>query len=148
MQLNFEQSKRNLVAHSKADDEGITAIAANDPESGVNTALQIIRGANGGCEASVLVLGRFQSSRITLGPQGARQSDSIEFSTVHSAKVREADYVIVLDLVDKRYGFPCLVVDDPLLDLGPHQPSMSRTPMLKNGGCSTWRSRGRVRAHT
>ena len=96
----------------------------------------------------MLVLGRFQSSRTTLGPQGARQSDSIEFSTVHSAKGREADYVIVLDLLDKRYGFPCLVVDDPLLDLGPRQPSMSRTPMLKNGGCSTWRSRGRVRAHT
>ena len=68
-------------------------------------------------EASVLVLGRFQSSRTALGPRRGRQSDGIEFSTVHSAKGREADYVIVLDLVDKRYGFPCLVVDDPLLDL-------------------------------
>ena len=68
-------------------------------------------------EVSVSVLGRFQSSRTALGPRRGRQSDGIEFSTVHSAKGPEADYVIVLDLVDKRYGFPCLVVDDPLLDL-------------------------------
>ena len=30
----------------------------------------------------------------------------MEFSTVHGAKGREADYVIVLDLNDGRWGFP------------------------------------------
>ena len=117
VQRNPEQTKRNLVANSQAGDEGITIIAADDSESGVNTALQMIRKADDAREASVLVLGRFQSSRTVLGPRRGRQSAGIEFSTVHSAKGRESDYVIVLDLVDKRYGFPCLVVDDPLLDL-------------------------------
>ena len=41
----------------------------------------------------------------------------VEFSTVHGAKGREADYVIVLDLNDGRWGFPSKVEDDPLLEL-------------------------------
>jgi len=41
----------------------------------------------------------------------------VSFSTVHAAKGREADYVIVLDLKDDRWGFPSLVEDDPILDL-------------------------------
>ena len=117
VQLNPEQTKRNLVANSQEGDEGITIIAADDSESGVNTALQMIRKADDARDASVLVLGRFQSSRTAMGPRRGRQTNGIEFSTVHSAKGREADYVIVLDLRDSRYGFPCLVVDDPLLDL-------------------------------
>ena len=41
----------------------------------------------------------------------------MEFSTVHGAKGREADYVIVLDLNDGRWGFPSKIEDDPLLEL-------------------------------
>ena len=41
----------------------------------------------------------------------------VEFSTVHGAKGREADYVVVLDLDDARRGFPSRIEDDPLLDL-------------------------------
>ena len=39
------------------------------------------------------------------------------FSTAHSTKGQEADYVVVLDLRDNRYGFPCRVEDDPLLGI-------------------------------
>ena len=34
VQLNPEQTRRGLVAHSQAGDEGITVIAANDPVKG------------------------------------------------------------------------------------------------------------------
>ena len=40
----------------------------------------------------------------------------MEFTTVHGAKGREADYAIVLDLNDGRWGFPSKVEDDPLLE--------------------------------
>ena len=39
------------------------------------------------------------------------------FSTVHSAKGREADYVVVLDLKDGRWGFPSRIEDNSLLEL-------------------------------
>ena len=62
------------------------------------------------------MLGRYQSSQKALGRR--RKSNAhVEFSTVHSAKGREADYVIVLDLKDNKYGFPCRVEDDPILEL-------------------------------
>ncbi len=117
VQRNPEQTKRSLSAHQQEGGEGITVIAANDQESGVNMALTMIREANPEGKESVLVLGRFQSSRAALGNRRGRERDGIEFSTAHSAKGREADYVIVLDLTDERYGFPCLIADDPLLDL-------------------------------
>ena len=41
----------------------------------------------------------------------------VEFSTVHAAKGREADFVIVLDLKDGRRGFPSQMEDDPLMEL-------------------------------
>ena len=77
----------------------------------------MIRETQDGEAASVLVLGRYVSSRRALGGRRDSRAGNVEFSTVHSAKGREADYVIVLDLRDGRYGFPCRVEDDPLLEI-------------------------------
>ena len=117
VQRNPEQTKRSLTAHRQDGDRGITVIATDDPEDGVDTALQLIHDADDTRRGSVLVLGRFQSSRAALGTRRNKRNHRVEFSTIHSAKGREADYVVILDLEDGRYGFPCLVVDDLLLDL-------------------------------
>ena len=131
VQRNPEQTKRRFAAH-REEDEGITVIASNDEESGINTALRMIREADPDGESSVLVLGRFQSSRRALGGRRGRRRDGLEFSTVHGAKGREADYVIVLDLTDERYGFPCLTTDDALLDLV--SPPTGAAPFPARGG--------------
>ena len=65
---------------------------------------------------SVLALGRYRGSREALPPPH-RGRLGVEFSTVHAAKGREANYVIVLDLRDARHGFPSQLEDDPLLNL-------------------------------
>lgn len=116
VQRNPEQTKRALIANQPSS-HGITVIATDHPEDGVNTAFRSIRDADDTGRGSVLVLGRFQSSRAAFGLPGSPRNSRVEFSTIHSAKGREADHVIILDLADARYGFPCLVVDDPLLDL-------------------------------
>ena len=41
----------------------------------------------------------------------------IKFSTVHGSKGNEADYVIILNIDNGKFGFPSKVVDDPILDL-------------------------------
>lgn len=41
----------------------------------------------------------------------------IQFSTIHSVKGREADYVFVLDVDAGEYGFPGEIDDDPVLQL-------------------------------
>ena len=117
VQRNPEQTKRDLQAHLQDGDEGITVIASRDAEDGLNRALRLIRETDGGEDASVLVLGRYVASRKALGGRRDSRAGNVEFSTVHSAKGREADYVVVLDLRDGRYGFPCRVEDDPLLEI-------------------------------
>ena len=61
----------------------------------------------------------------------------MEFSTVHGAKGREADYVIVLDLNDGRWGFPSKVEDDPVLELVLPRFLGECTRLRKNGVSST-----------
>ena len=126
VRCNPEQTQRTLRSTSAAKDKGITIVnhpalddypENYDPAKGLRRALQDIETTAEGKQRSILVLGRYRSSREFL-PQG-KQSKllKLEFSTVHAAKGREADYVVVLDLTDDRRGFPSRVEDDPLLDL-------------------------------
>ncbi len=67
-------------------------------------------------KASVLILGRYKFDR-ELVPDKTPTCLSVDFMTVHSAKGREADYVIIPNVNDARLGFPSQVEDDPLLDM-------------------------------
>ncbi|MCY4529156.1 MAG: UvrD-helicase domain-containing protein, partial [Chloroflexi bacterium] len=109
---NPEQWKRTLTSASVTVDRGITVIY-EDPAAGLQRAREDIQTSAPVNGHSVLVLGRYKSSEKAL--QGKTPSD--EFSTVHRAKGRESDYLVVLDLKDGRWGFPSKVEDDPLLEL-------------------------------
>lgn len=41
----------------------------------------------------------------------------IEFSTVHSSKGNEADYVIIINLDKGKFGFPSKIENDPILNI-------------------------------
>ena len=115
---NPAQTQRTLRPADGVRDEGVTVIASDDAARGLQTALQDIEEHEGsdGPPISVLVLGRYRGSRGAL-PRPRRGRLRVEFSTVHAAKGREADYVVVLDLRDARRGFPSQHEDDPLLGL-------------------------------
>ena len=116
---NPAQTRRTLRPAEGVRDGGVTVVAGDDPKRGLEDALRDIEsqeGANGGPPISVLVLGRYRSSREALSAR-RRGRLRVEFSTVHAAKGREADYVVLLDLRDARRGFPSQLEDDPLLDL-------------------------------
>ena len=125
---NPEQTQRDLEPGNRQTDLGITVISSWEQPQGVRTALTDIsrreraRVDEGRAEQeedrrSVLALGRYKRSRNDLrGIPGSRRSE-VEFSTVHSAKGRESDYGLVLDLKDDRMGFPSQIEDDPLLEL-------------------------------
>ena len=42
---------------------------------------------------------------------------NIQFKSIHASKGLEADYVMVLNLNNDKYGFPSLLEDDPLISL-------------------------------
>ena len=107
---NPEQTQRPLRSNSSARDDGVTVVAADDTPSGVQKALRAIKDIARDETPEVLVLGRYNNSRQAV-PGG------VGFNTVHRAKGTEADYVIVVDLTDDRWGFPSQIDDDPLLEL-------------------------------
>ena len=53
---------------------------------------------------------------ITYSPKGAKPIE-IGYMTVHKSKGLQADNVIVIGLLNERYGFPNMVADDPILEL-------------------------------
>ena len=110
---NPEQWKRSLTSASVAEDRGITVVTADDPATGLQRAREDIQASARGNGHSVLVLGRYKLSQNAL----KSKTPGEEFSTVHGAKGREADYVVVLDLKDGRWGFPSRIEDNSLLEL-------------------------------
>ena len=111
---NPEQTQRTLTSASGAEDKGITVVTTDDPATGLQRAREDIEASARGKGYSVLVLGRYKSSENVLLQS---KSPWEEFSTIHRAKGREADYVVVLDLKDGRWGFPSRIEDNSLLDL-------------------------------
>lgn len=107
---NPEQTQRPLRTASTAPDHGITIVAADDPLEGATSALRDIERLAADRPQEVLALGRYKTAK-------AHVPAEVEFSTVHSAKGREADYVIVFDLKDIRRGFPSQMTDDAVLEL-------------------------------
>ena len=115
---NPAQTQRTLRPAQGVRDGGVTVIASEDPARGLRDALHDIQACEGadGPPVAVLVLGRYRRSRGAL-PSPRQGRLRLEFSTVHAAKGREADYVVVLDLRDARLGFPAQHGEDPLLRL-------------------------------
>ncbi len=114
---NPEQTQRPLLPASEAADEGIAVVTDSSPAGGMVRALQDIEARAQGQQRTVLTLGRYRQRRGELPTPPRTGPLRVEFSTVHGAKGREADYVIVLNLNDGRWGFPSKVEDDPLLEL-------------------------------
>ncbi len=69
--------------------------------------------------ATIYILGRYSFSKPIFLKTISKQYPQyhFQFDTVHGSKGKEADFVIVVDVNDDRYGFPSKIVNEPLLDL-------------------------------
>ncbi|MYD97904.1 MAG: AAA family ATPase [Gammaproteobacteria bacterium] len=121
---NPEQISRKLQARGRKPDLGITVVFDSSREKGIDAAIGDIlsRIPASGLDdpqagPSLLVLARYKASLPNAVGLRDRWGVRVECGTVHGAKGREADFVVVLDLNDGRYGFPSKVEDDPVLAL-------------------------------
>lgn len=89
----------------------------------------ILAGANGG-KGTALILGRYHFNQPeefdAIAAKLGRGGIATEFLTAHTAKGREADYVIVLGLEAGEYGFPANVSDDAVLKMVLTEPEPFR----------------------
>jgi len=69
--------------------------------------------------ATVFLLGRYKHNIPQKFAQLRQQYKNlrIKYLTVHAAKGSEADYVIIMDVISGKYGFPAEIADDPLLGI-------------------------------
>ena len=118
VQRNPAQIPRTLKGREADAKDGVAIITAVRAADGAERALaDIAARVPPGQEATVLVLGRYRSTVNDMRSLSPRPGIRVETSTVHSAKGREADYAVVLDLIEGHLGFPSTKEDDPLLSL-------------------------------
>jgi len=124
VQKNSHQIKKALHSNIQADDSSVWVIKyaygkPNEKINAIRRAFVEIEKVQQGVKASVFILGRYKKSNSSniKAIQKTYPHLKIEFMTCHSAKGLEADFVIVLDLVNNNMGFPCQIENDPLIDL-------------------------------
>ena len=125
---NPSQMSKTISSLAMTDGPSVSLIRVLRRERGLELALDAIERRVTASErpekASVLILGRYHFELDDLRAEpGMRQRLKAsrllkaEFSTVHAAKGKEADYVIVVGLAEGRYGFPCEVPSEEILEL-------------------------------
>ncbi len=115
---NPSQIQKIIQSHTQIDVNAVSLIKTNQSEIGLEAALKAIN-EKVSKTASVLLLGRFSfNSPPNLNALKKQYTNlNIVFMTAHSSKGKEADYVIVLNLIKGKHGFPSEISTHPLLEL-------------------------------
>jgi DNA helicase IV len=117
---NPAQLKKNLRAVRRSQGPAVELIEGK-VEEGLERALgliDVLEGSDGEPIASVMVLGRYRHScppPILSAAATRHPTLRLSYRTVHRSKGLEADYVVLVDVITGRYGFPTEMADDPVL---------------------------------
>ncbi|CAA9538184.1 MAG: DNA helicase IV [uncultured Thermomicrobiales bacterium] len=122
---NPGQLKKSLRAHRGSARElpiavvfDETRVSSTQASASLNTVLGEIVAAARGKDIEVFILGRYRFNAPEdldeLTSRWSSQRIRLTFLTAHSAKGKEADYVIVVGLEAGEYGFPANIADDPV----------------------------------
>ena len=123
---NPEQIKKTIGSLSQVKEPAISLVRVLDADKGLRLALGTIRErsiAKSRKKTSVLVLARYNFVLDQWNSPAARRRLKDEFPmtdislmTVHSAKGKEADYVITVGLEKGKHGFPSEKETDSILE--------------------------------
>jgi len=125
---NQNQYKKNLLADS-VDHPGITIVWYDRHQQAFLNTLQHINSLEQYAEVQVIgryskkfypeifdqidVNGYYVQQRLDMEPLKLR----VKYTTAHSAKGTESDYIVLLGVKSDKYGVPCEIEDDPVLRL-------------------------------
>lgn len=136
VQANPRQIKKTVETTNLYAKKALHAFAAEtqplalerleqDLQSMYNFAREGKLSADSSDRISVMMLGRYNNDE----PPGWRLWQRrfadflhIEYRTVHSSKGLEADYVMLLNVVEGMMGFPSQITDDPVLQIAMPEP--------------------------
>lgn len=121
---NPDQMKKSIASLSRTNEPAVSLARSMDGDKGLRLALGAISSrARSGGKTSVLVLARYNFiiDAWASGMEKRRIAAQfpkldISFMTVHSAKGKEADYVVVVGLEKGKNGFPSEKETDTILE--------------------------------
>lgn len=115
---NPAQLEKTIHSARMVNKSAVSLIKTASEATGINAALTAIYQEQAGSSASVLILARFSFKKPDLSDLKQQfPSLNIEFMTVHAAKGKEADYVIIVGLEHGKHGFPSEKSTHPLLEM-------------------------------
>jgi len=116
--MNPNQIKKQLISDRGAIGPAITLFWSDACEDTIAKILSSIKSSEKRRE-KVFIVGRYNHQIPGNLPQLKKLFPNlrISFTTAHSSKGKESDYVIVIGLTSQRYAFPSQIADDPVLDL-------------------------------
>jgi DNA helicase-4 len=114
---NPVQIKKTIISRRKEENPVVTIIQNSTKQSVKETISRIAKESRE--KESVFVIGRYGYLKPENFHSLRREFPGlvIEFTTAHSSKGLEADYVILVGLTSGEYGFPCEIADDPVPNL-------------------------------
>jgi DNA helicase-4 len=116
---NPEQIRKDIFSHKSVDSNAITLVQYyQDIDRAIQECVEDVRSNDSG-GGTIYILGRYSFSKPSSLSTILKYYPeySFSFDTVHASKGKEADYVIIVDVNDDRYGFPSNIQNDPLLEL-------------------------------
>ena len=116
---NPAQIKKDVTSHTSVPTNAVTLVEYyEDVDRAVQNCVEGIRSMHPE-PATIYILGRYSFSKPAFLQTMAMHYPEYKFlfDTVHGSKGKEADFVIVVDVNDDRYGFPSKIENEPLLDL-------------------------------
>lgn len=120
---NPKQVKKNITTHTQVNKPAVSLLrhgtTGESVESPIERIIQkIVSGPQQNC--SIFILARYNyllPDRPTLNNISKRYPHiSIQAMSIHASKGKEADYVVVMDLVKGSSGFPSQKLTHPLLE--------------------------------
>lgn len=116
---NPAQIKKDVTSQTSVPTNGVTLVEYyDDVDRAIQHCVEDIRTKHPE-PATIYILGRYSFSKPAFLQTMAKQYPEYKFlfDTVHGSKGKEADFVIVVEVNDGKYGFPSKIANEPLLDL-------------------------------
>lgn len=123
---NKDQISKEVSSFRRHDDPSVhVCFPSSDGENYLSDILeQIAYETDGDATAEVLILGRYNLKiyskdygHVLSNVRGQFPNLNISFKTAHRSKGLEADYVIILEVIDDFLGFPNEWADDHVLEM-------------------------------
>jgi len=112
MMKNPHQYRKEMKAH-EVEGSRVTLVWYDSLNEALGETLEAIGEGSG----DIFVIGRYNERLYRDLDASLISSPGVKFITAHSSKGTETDSSVIIGLSSGDYGFPCMIEDDPVLDL-------------------------------